>query len=204
VDALAITDNRLFGEALARALRAAGLDASATTRPDDREAAASISAGVAVALIDARMPGSVLVVRRLRAAAPATKTIMLGVDGNEREVIGYIEAGALGYLPRGAGIDDLLTAIDRAARGESTCSPRVTAALMERVTALAERRSSVAESALTPREFEIVSLLQEGLSNKEIADRLYIELQTAKNHVHNILKKLNVQHRSEVARSLGT
>ena len=91
--------------------------------------------------------------------------------------------------------------IESAARGQVACSPRVAAALLHRVTAMSN--PAAADSRLTRRESEIATLLDEGLSNKEIAQRLCIERATVKNHVHNILEKLEVHSRVEVAERVG-
>jgi DNA-binding NarL/FixJ family response regulator len=197
--ALAISDVRLYSEATAHVLQAAGLAATAVAGPPEQAAAIVEGADVLVALVDARMSESVRMIRRIHRERPTARIIVLGVDEIEGEVIAYVEAGAVGYVPRSAGIDELLAAISNATRDESSCSPRITAALMTRVTSLAERQTLTTERLLTRREFEVVALVSQGLSNKEIAQRLVIQPQTAKNHVHNILKKLNVRRRTEVA-----
>jgi len=85
-------------------------------------------------------------------------------------------------------------------RGEAVCSPRVAGALLRRIAALAtDGRSDRVPAHLTKREREIMGLIDEGLSNKEIAKRLRIEVATVKNHVHNILEKLQVHRRGEAA-----
>src|SRR5262249_7739110 len=89
-------------------------------------------------------------------------------------------------------------------RGEARCPPRLAATLFRRVAALANANDGAAAFlALTQRERQIVKLLEEGLSNREIAGRLGIELATAKNHVHNILEKLHVSRRSQIRSQLN-
>jgi DNA-binding NarL/FixJ family response regulator len=100
-------------------------------------------------------------------------------------------------------MDDLTATITSVSRDELLCSPRVAAALLRRVGALANGvRRPHATDGLTSRECEILGLIKEGLSNKEIAVRLHIEVATVKNHVHNLLEKLQVASRAEAASRL--
>jgi DNA-binding NarL/FixJ family response regulator len=136
----------------------------------------------------------------MRGVIPGLKVIALGIDELESEVIRWAEAGIDGLVSRQASLEDLMATVDSVAQGETLCSPRMTAALLRHVGVLArERGSSRATSPLTAREREIAGLIDEGLSNKEIAQRLCIELATVKNHVHNLLEKLGVRRRGEAA-----
>jgi DNA-binding NarL/FixJ family response regulator len=119
------------------------------------------------------------------------------VDG---DVLGWAEAGVDGLIEQSASLESLMSAIVRVAAGESVCSPSMTATLLRRVSDAARRHpEQLALAELTTREREIVRLLARGLSNKEIATDLRIGLSTVKNHVHNILEKLQLRRRSEVA-----
>jgi two-component system, NarL family, nitrate/nitrite response regulator NarL len=151
-----------------------------------------------VVLIDLAMAGSLTTIRALAAADPAVRVVALAVPDVERTVIDCAEAGVAGCLTREASLADVVAAVESAARGEALCSPAVASALFRRVAALAADRAP-ATPALTAREVEIAALIDEGLSNKEIAQRLRIEVATVKNHVHNILEKLNVRRRAEAA-----
>jgi DNA-binding CsgD family transcriptional regulator len=110
------------------------------------------------------------------------------------------EAGVVGYVGAEGSLDDVTAAIEGAARGEPRCTPQVVAALLRRVAALAGevRPTRVGLPALTGREHQVVALIEAGLSNKEIARRLHVEVATVKNHVHNILKKLQARSRVEI------
>ncbi len=156
-----------------------------------------------VVVLDARTPDALAGMRMLRAASPGLRIVTLAVPELEAELLEWVEAGVAGCVTEDAGIDQLVEAIRSAARGEAVCSPRMTAALFRRVAALsAERRDARPDAVLTSREREVMSLLEQGLSNKEIARRLSIELSTVKNHVHNILEKLGVGRRAEAVAQL--
>ena len=143
---------------------------------------------------------SLLILRAIVEVTPMAKVVVLGVSEGEDEVVACAEAGAAGYLLRDGSVADLVAAIQSVASGETLCSPRIAATLLRRVAVLAAERQSLATLAhLTRRETEIVELIDQGLSNKEIARRLTIEVRTVKNHVHNVLEKLQVHRRGEAA-----
>jgi two-component system, NarL family, nitrate/nitrite response regulator NarL len=178
---------------------------------EDRiEVAGSTPADVAGMAIRTTEPDVVLVdtssgsgpqrVWALAAAAPASKIVAVGIPDDESVVLGLMEAGIAGYITAEQPLGELVEAVEAAANGELKCSPRVSAALARRVAAqkASELRGSD-DHRLTQREREIAALIAEGLSNKQIARRLSIERATVKNHVHNILTRLRVDHREEVA-----
>src|SRR5262245_26085623 len=177
-----------------------GMDVAATASGVDEAVRALREHEPDVVLIDMAIPDNTWVVRALVAAVPGTRVVALAVPEVEREVLACAEAGVAGYVTRDGSLEDVVAAVESAARGELLCSPRMAATLFQRVATLAlERSPESIESRLTTRELEILDLIDQGLSNKEIARRLTIELSTVKNHVHNILEKLNVSRRSEAA-----
>jgi len=116
------------------------------------------------------------------------------------EIMACIESGASGYVLKEASFDYLVDTIRSVHCGESFCSPQMTASLFSRIAELADERmpsKSHGSIKLTARELEIINLIAEGLSNKEISQRLFIETQTVKNHIHNILDKLQLHNRLE-------
>jgi DNA-binding NarL/FixJ family response regulator len=118
-------------------------------------------------------------------------------------MIACAEAGVSGLLTANASLTDLVASIHGAGEGELHCSPKLAGALLRRVTALASGRPlNGAASALTTRELEVVRLIDRGLSNKQIALELEIELSTVKHHVHHILEKLEVARRGEAVARL--
>lgn len=110
------------------------------------------------------------------------------------------EAGVSGFVSRNGSIHDVVTAVHCAVRNELVCSPRIAALLFSRVAAAGSKRLVDRDNdALIRREHEIVSLIMQGLSNKEISRQLRIQNATVENHIHNILSKLQVRRRGEVA-----
>jgi len=155
-----------------------------------------------VALIDIGMPGKdgIEVTKALRQDLPEVKVIILGMLDLTDEIMACIEAGASGYVLKEASFDYLVDTIRSVHCGESFCSPQMTASLFSRIAELADEcmpSKSQGSIKLTARELEIINLIAEGLSNKEISQRLFIETQTVKNHVHNILDKLQLHNRLE-------
>jgi DNA-binding NarL/FixJ family response regulator len=156
-----------------------------------------------VVLLDMAMRDSLRTVQALREIVPGTHVIALTIPELEHAVIACAEAGVSGFVMREASLVDLVDAITSAARGEVNVSPSMAATLLRRVGILAADRAAPApHAALTTRERGIVELITDGLSNKEIAARLNVELATVKNHVHNILDKLQVGRRGEIAARL--
>src|SRR5579859_3615868 len=148
-----------------------------------------------VVLIAIGMPGKegITVTQALRQEMPAVKVIILGMPDMANEIMVCIEAGAAGYVLKEASLDYLVETIRAVDRGESFCSPRMVASLFSRIAELAGGGTpKIAQSSmkLTVRELEIIARIAAGSSNKKIAEQLSIELQTVKNHVHNILDKL--------------
>ena len=154
-----------------------------------------------IVLLDLAGGGDRAAVEALNASAPEVGVVVLAVPEVDADVIAYAEAGVAGYVTRDQALDDVAAVIQGAARGELVCSPRIAAALLRRV-ASAPSEGSRGRTRLTPREREIAHLLRRGLSNKQIARALSIEVATVKNHVHNILEKLHVTRRGEAAARL--
>lgn len=156
-----------------------------------------------VALLDMRMPESRDLARALVEQEPVIKLVGLGLPETEDCVLAYAEAGFAGYVPRDTPLDGLIAVLRGVARGELRYSRRITATLLRRLAAGAEPSGVGSRGVrLTRRETEIVRLLEEGLSNREIARRLSIKLATVKNHVHHVLEKLHVHRRGEAVARL--
>lgn len=149
-----------------------------------------------VMLLDMAMKDSFLAAREVAGLDPPTRIVAFGLAENEPEVIACAQLGVSGYVLREASMSDALDAIRAAARGEVSCSPKIVRLLLQHIAAQ-RRASREPTDSLTLRESQVLHLLQEGLSNKMISRHLGIELQTVKNHVHNILAKLSVHRRGD-------
>jgi two-component system nitrate/nitrite response regulator NarL len=154
-----------------------------------------------IVLVDFAMPEAASIVAEIRRRTPSVKVVAITLGETEAEVIQLAEAGVAGYVLPDGSLDDLTIAVESAVRGELYCPPRVAFTLLRRVGAMALGRKNEGEeehspiNALTQREVEILQLVDQGMSNKQIARQLGIEVATAKNHVHNILRKLHVHRR---------
>jgi two-component system nitrate/nitrite response regulator NarL len=134
------------------------------------------------------------------------KVIVVGVPNREEDILSCIESeGAAGYVSVDSTLSDLMDNINAVMNGETLCSPRVASLAFDRVSALTRRIENGHagdRTRLTRREAEIASLIDAGLSNKEIATRLHIGVSTVKNHVHNILDKLQLHDRYSVVKRI--
>ena len=199
---LVVTEIRLYREGVAEALR----------RLDDVELAATAATGPAavvaarrtecdVVLVDMALTDSTGTVQALLAARPQLKVVALGVPEDGPEVVAVAEAGIAGYVSREATIQDVGEALRGALRGEAALSGKVAAGLLRHIARQAQSRRSVeVPLQLTPREHEVLCLLESGLTNKEIARALDLQLSTVKNHVHNVLAKYGAAGRGDVGR----
>lgn len=130
---------------------------------------------------------------------PATRVVVFGLSADrEAEIIAAAEAGVSGLHLKSESIDHLLTLLRHAREGKAQCSPEVSAILMRRVYAFAAQRNPDSTTdSLTARELEILELLEQGLTNQQIASRLSVTVHTVKNHVHSLLTKLGVSSRAD-------
>ena len=200
-----VADVCVYRESLAAALADdERIDVTGST-PGDIASMAIAMAEPAIVLVDGSSELASARVRALAAAAPAAKIVAVGIPDDEAAQLEFVEAGVAGYVTVEQPLIELMEAVEAAANGELRCSPRVSAALAERVAALrAVGPRANGDQKLTRRQREIAALISEGLSNKQIARRLSIQQATVKNHVHNIFAKLGLSHRDEVATLVRT
>lgn len=193
---------RLYREGVTRALERSDLIEIVGTAGELSECREQIAdAQPDVVLLDVPADKSARAVGYLLNLVPTVRVVALAVSEADHDIVAFAEAGVSGYVTRESSLDELEDAVLRVTRGEAICSPYITATLLRRVSTLAaEHRFGVrTEPRLTSREVEVVRLIERGLSNKEIARQLWIELPTVKNHVHHILEKLQVRDRVEAA-----
>jgi two-component system, NarL family, response regulator LiaR len=153
-----------------------------------------------VVLMDLVMPemDGVEATRLLKQRSPCSQVIVLTSYHEDEHIFPAIRAGALSYLLKGVGLDELIGAIRKAAAGEAVLHPHVAARLVQELNGLPKETAGLYGS-LTEREREVLRLIAEGLPNAEIAQRLVISERTVKSHVNNILSKLHVADRTQAA-----
>jgi len=162
-----------------------------------------------VILLDMTMADSSSTAQKVMEICPDAKIVALAVAEDETNIIECAEAGIAGYVAREASLKELIDTVIGAKKGEFCCPPKIAACIFKKVQNIAlnaknkylskniGNESNLIEG-LTKRERQIINLMVNGLSNKQIATHLIIEVSTVKNHVHNILVKLNVTNRTQV------
>lgn len=196
---LIVVSMRLFREGLAETLsRREDVEVAGTRATLDGVQTWIAGTRADVALIEVGTPGFMSLPRTLGDLARPVPVVALGAFDDDEEVVACAEAGVGGYVSREESIDDLVMTLESARCREVGCSPRVAAALVRRVATLGSARGPRDRGAqLTRRELDVVSLIDQGMSNKQIAQHLVVELSTVKNHVHNVLEKLQVAGRAD-------
>jgi len=152
-----------------------------------------------VVLLDLFLPGvdGISVLSQIKQDRPATEVLMLTSSQDDQHLLAAVRAGALAYLPKTAGVDQVVTSVRAAARGESVLEPRIAARLVRAVREVAARLRPLDQ--LSPRELEVLAALARGRSNRQIARILQISEETVKAHVSSILAKLGLADRTQAA-----
>lgn len=142
-------------------------------------------------------------VQELRERIPQAKVLVFGVTDDVQHILECVRAGASGCILDDVSLDDLLAAIQSVSRGTPSSSPKVVTALFSYVAGLQKSDDERPPATpLTAREEQILQLMAEGLDNKAIAQQLYLQPQTVKNYVHQVLQKMNLRNRLEVIRTV--
>ena len=168
----------------------------------DGVAAAELAASAVpdVILMDVRMPkrSGIEACVAIKEVAPTAKIIMLTVSDEEADLYDAVKNGASGYLLKDSSIDEVAQAIRLVADGQSLISPSMAVKLLDEFKQISRSdRQQVSSPRLTDRELEVLNLVAQGLNNRDIANRLFISENTVKNHVRNILEKLQLHSRME-------
>ena len=194
-----VDDDRLFREALAALLRAHELEVVGTAGSGESALAAIPAANPDVVLMDLQMPnlGGVETTRRLKELAPSARVLMLTISGAEEDVLEAMLAGAVGYLVKGTTPEGLVAGIRAAASGGALLSPGIAAKLLGRLRTAPRSELQGGAALLTDRELEVLELLARGKPNAEIARVLFLSPNTVRNHISNILSKLQISNRTE-------
>ncbi len=200
---LVVSDIRLYREGLAEALERDGrLDVVATAADMERVERRLNELAPDALLQDMSMSSAFDIVRSVRDRFRNVSVVALGVLERPEEILPCAEAGVAAYVSRDSSLDELVGTVEDALRGRLRCSGRIARALLDHVAGAGGHARENRTPYLTPRELEVAGLLNEGLTNQEIAGRLAIEVATVKCHVHNILDKVGVHHRGEAAARL--
>jgi NarL family two-component system response regulator LiaR len=156
-----------------------------------------------VVLMDLNMPGmgGVEATREIARIAPLTRVVVLTISDRDADILDAILAGACGYLLKDSSIDELIRGISAAALGESLISPQIAAKVLRELRAArpAPQTAEEVRTELTERELEVLRLIANGRDNSQIAAELHISAKTVKNHISNILMKLQIENRIQAA-----
>lgn len=159
-----------------------------------------------VVLVSATLPhnSAITLTRQLSTTCPDVRIVVFDLPPHQQTILSYIFAGASGYMLRDVGTKELFESVQAAYKGQAIISPEMASELMECLSTLSQKRKKnpvdlIEAESLTPRECEVLTLVANGSTNQEIAQALYIQVGTVKNHVHNILQKLNVNSREAAA-----
>ena len=157
-------------------------------------------------VMDVRLPDGTGVdaCQAIRAQSPNIRVLMLTSFPDEEFLFSAIQAGAAGYLLKDIKSDDLVSAIQKVAAGQSLIDPAMTQKLLERLRSPHPTRPQNKLASLSPLEFRILELVTEGKTNKEIAEKLHLSDKTVKNYVSTILSKLDMDRRAEAAAYLAS
>jgi two-component system, NarL family, nitrate/nitrite response regulator NarL len=199
IDVFLIATTRFYREGLADALgRVAEIRVVGTATAAGEAISRVERLAPDVVLLDTGVVNMLDVLRTLTGTRLKATVIALALPERASDVLACAEAGASGYVTEDASLMDLVATINGVVRGEMRCSAEITGTLFRRIAVLAAAHPAFVHTPiLTVREREVLALLNEGLSNKQIAHRLFIQLATVKNHVHHILEKLQVERRGE-------
>ncbi len=197
-----VDDNRLVRDGLASLLTAqSGFKVPAAV--DTAKAClAALDGKTAVVLVDAILGKTTSrhLIEQIRDTAPATKIVVMDLMPAEQDIIQFIQAGANGFVVKDATIEQLVTTVRAVAAGGSVIPPVLTGTVLTHIAAQAAVEPEAVEAVrMTRREREVIALIADGLSNKEIATRLNMATDTVKSHVHNILEKLALHSRLQIA-----
>ncbi|SEF37863.1 DNA-binding response regulator, NarL/FixJ family, contains REC and HTH domains [Amycolatopsis pretoriensis] len=209
VRVLLVDDQALFREALATLLATHdGIDVVGEAGNGDEALTQVAAIAPDVVLMDLRMPvlDGVSATRRLRGEHPGVQVIALTTFDDDEDVFAALRAGAVGYLLKDVSSARLIEAVLAAARGESVLQPSVAAKVVARFAQLSEPPPQALVAPLSEREQDVLRLLADGRSNREIAAKLFLAEGTVKNHVTNVLGKLGARDRTQAAlraRDLG-
>lgn len=198
---LVVDDVPLFRAGLTSALNGAGYDVIGEAADGEAAVAVAESEQPDIVLLDILMPGmsGIDVLGKIRAVSPSSKVLLLTGSESEEDLVSAIRGGARGYILKDMPFDELVRVIDNIAEGGAAVSPGMAGKLFDvtRELLLHQELNSTRKPTLTGREIEVLSLVADGKTSRQIGDLLYISENTVKNHIRNILDKLGLHSRNE-------
>ncbi len=197
-----VEDHRLLRESTAAMLATEGFEVVGAARTNEQALREVPPLAPRVVLLDAGLGDSVEALAQLRRAAPETHVIAASFDPGQNGLVRFIHAGAAGFILKDATAAEIVGTIHRVAAGAPALPRELGRLLYSHVASQSRnggRRDVAAAARLTRREREVIALIADGLSNKEIASRLHVATHTVKSHVHGILEKLGLRTRLEIA-----
>lgn len=200
---LLVDDHDLFRTGLRNLLEEQGVDVVAEASGGSEALRAVRELTPDVVVMDLNMPGmsGVEATRHISRDAPLTRVIVLTISDEEQDVMNAILAGACGYLLKDASIQELVRGIEAAAVGESLISSHIAGKVLQhvRATTAAPEAAATIRAELSDREIQVLKLIANGKDNAMIAGELHISPKTVKNHISNILMKLQIENRIQAA-----
>jgi DNA-binding NarL/FixJ family response regulator len=200
---LLVDDHDLFRTGLRTLLEEQGVDVVGEADNGMRALEQLRETAPDVVVMDLNMPGisGVEATRQSAMIAPLTRVLVLTISDQDSDIMDAILAGACGYLLKDASIEQLLAGINAAAAGESLVSPAIATKVLQRVraTTTSPREAETLRSELSDRELQVLKLIANGKDNASIAAELHIRPKTVKNHISNILMKLQIENRIQAA-----
>jgi DNA-binding NarL/FixJ family response regulator len=194
-------DHPVYRQGLARLLERAGIEVVAEASNGLAAIEAAEKTAPDVVVMDLNMPRlhGVDATRRLTERTPSSRVLVLSVSAEETDVTDAIIAGASGYVLKDDPVEDVVEGIRATANGESLISPRIAAMLLRRIRDRERAAPELPPVPLTDRELQVLRLVADGKTNKEIGEELFIGDSTVKNHISSILMKLQVDNRVQAA-----
>ena len=200
---LLVDDHDLFRTGLRTLLVEEGVDVVGEAQTGSEALVQIRTAAPDVVVMDLNMPGisGVEAIRQMTMIAPLTRVLVLTISDQDADVMDAILAGACGYLLKEASIQELMAGIQAAANGESLVSPAIATKVLQRLRAASAspHEAETIRSELSDREIQVLKLIANGKDNARIAAELCISPKTVKNHISNILMKLQMENRIQAA-----